>query len=246
MALVRVREGTGRHERSLVGSTVALPGLDSAARALQLALRCRRQVSHHIGSGLHQVLRRNRAPVSNLRRAVPGGKSRRTITHMRLLSVSRGGPGIKVRMDRLFHFTSCLHRKIDGWKMFNSCPAEDNFEHFHFSDFMQKGASLPASQLIKVITRGRTSRLSADPLLEFFRPLDAWLEAQNRDESVSIATSPFIEINKQNNLSTQIIGWSSNMDDVQLFQNLALNKATAEASLSFVYIISLTAFMNFM
>lgn len=54
---------------------------------------------------------------------------------------------------------------------------------------MQKGASLPASQLIKVITRGRTSRLSADPLLEFFRPLDAWLEAQNRDESVSMATT---------------------------------------------------------
>jgi Angiotensin-converting enzyme len=56
---------------------------------------------------------------------------------------------------------------------------------FHFSDFMQKGASLPAPQLIKLITRGRTSRLSADPLLEFFRPLEAWLEVQNRDEPVS-------------------------------------------------------------
>ena len=60
----------------------------------------------------------------------------------------------------------------------------EKFTDFHFSDFMQKGASLPASQLLKVITRGRTSRLSAEPLLEFFRPLDAWLEQQNRDEAV--------------------------------------------------------------
>lgn len=59
------------------------------------------------------------------------------------------------------------------------------FFDFHFSDFMQKGASLPATQLIKVLTRGRTSRLSADALLEFFRPLEAWLELQNRDEPVS-------------------------------------------------------------
>jgi hypothetical protein len=51
---------------------------------------------------------------------------------------------------------------------------------------MQKGALLPASQLIKLITRGRTSRLSVDPLLEFFRPLEAWLETQNRDEPVSV------------------------------------------------------------
>lgn len=57
--------------------------------------------------------------------------------------------------------------------------------YFLFSDFMQKGASLSASQLIKLITRGKTSRLSADPLLDFFRPLEAWLEAQNRDEPVN-------------------------------------------------------------
>lgn len=49
---------------------------------------------------------------------------------------------------------------------------------------MQKGASLPSSELIKLISRGKTSRLSAEPLLEFFRPLEAWLEIQNRDEPV--------------------------------------------------------------
>lgn len=67
----------------------------------------------------------------------------------------------------------------------------EKFAHFHFSDFMQKGASLPASQLIKVLTRGRMSRLSAEPLLEFFRPLEAWLELQNRDETVSKSLPSF-------------------------------------------------------
>ncbi|KAL7031428.1 hypothetical protein ACKWTF_007011 [Chironomus riparius] len=79
------------------------------------------------------------------------------------------------------------------------------------SDFMQRGASLSSSQLIKLITRGKTSRLSVDPLLEFFRPLEAWLESQNRDES--------------------IIGWSSNMDDVQLFQYIGFNHATDNLNL---------------
>lgn len=60
------------------------------------------------------------------------------------------------------------------------------FIYLHFSDFMQRGASLSSSQLIKLITHGKTSRLSAEPLLEFFRPLEAWLESQNRDETVRI------------------------------------------------------------
>ncbi|XP_055544079.1 angiotensin-converting enzyme-like [Wyeomyia smithii] len=68
------------------------------------------------------------------------------------------------------------------------------------SDVMQQGASLTSSQLIKLLTRGKTSRLSAEPLLDFFRPLEAWLELQNRDEP--------------------IIGWSSRMDDFALFQSL--------------------------
>lgn len=65
---------------------------------------------------------------------------------------------------------------------------------------MQQGASLSAADLLKLVTRGRTSRLSVEPLLEFFRPLEAWLEQQNRREIV--------------------VGWNSNMDDVALFQGL--------------------------
>lgn len=67
-------------------------------------------------------------------------------------------------------------------------------------EIMQQGASMTASQLIKLLTKGKTSRLSAEPLLDFFRPLEVWLDAQNRDE--------------------RVIGWNSNMDDVSLFQQL--------------------------
>lgn len=64
---------------------------------------------------------------------------------------------------------------------------------------MQHGASLSSSQLLKIITRGKTNRLSAESLLDFFNPLKAWLEQQNRHD---------------------IIGWNSNMEDVALYKPL--------------------------
>lgn len=71
---------------------------------------------------------------------------------------------------------------------------------YFFSDLMQQGASNTPSELLKILTKGKTTRLSADALLDFFHPLEAWLEVQNREET--------------------IIGWNSNMDDVELFQSL--------------------------
>lgn len=65
---------------------------------------------------------------------------------------------------------------------------------------MKHGASLGASELLKIVTRGKTNRLSVEPMLEFFRPLEIWLEQQNRNEIV--------------------IGWNSNMDDVELYQGM--------------------------
>lgn len=65
---------------------------------------------------------------------------------------------------------------------------------------MGSGASLPPSQLLKILSRGKTSRLSADALLEFFAPLRNWLEQQNRYD---------------------LIGWNSNLDDVALFKSLS-------------------------
>lgn len=121
--------------------------------------------------------------------------------------------------------------------VFLASRTSGTFSNIHFSDFMQKGASLSADNLLKLITRGRTSRMSADPLLEFFRPLEAWLEAQNRDETVS-------NLSSYRTLSIlfhfQIIGWSSNMDDVSLYQNLALSRASDNGVLNILYIFSLT------
>lgn len=34
------------------------------------------------------------------------------------------------------------------------------------------------------MTRGRTDKLDAWPLLEYFKPLTMWLNVQNRDESM--------------------------------------------------------------
>lgn len=65
---------------------------------------------------------------------------------------------------------------------------------------MQQGASNTPSELLKILTKGKTTRLSANALMDFFHPLEAWLEVQNREET--------------------IIGWNSNMEDVGLFQSL--------------------------
>lgn len=120
--------------------------------------------------------------------------------------------------------------------------------YLQFSDFMQRGASLSSSQLIKLITRGKTSRLSAEPLLEFFRPLEAWLEGQNRDENVSTINLKIIVQKRiyclhHFSIYFQVIGWSSNMDDVQLFQNLAFNRATENLNLKINKLLTLMCFM---
>lgn len=66
------------------------------------------------------------------------------------------------------------------------------------TELMQHGASLSSPEMMRMLTRGRTSRLSAQPLLDYFRPLEVWLEQQIRYEPV--------------------VGWNSNIADVALFQ----------------------------
>lgn len=63
---------------------------------------------------------------------------------------------------------------------------------------MEQGASVSTSQLIHLLTKGKSSRLSAQPLIDYFRPLEVWLEQQIKSEPV--------------------IGWNSNLADVALFQ----------------------------
>lgn len=80
---------------------------------------------------------------------------------------------------------------------------------------MQHGASLSSSQLLKILTRGKTNRLSADALLEFFNPLKAWLEQQNRQD---------------------VVGWNSNMEDVALFKPLHGNANSIRISFTYLWI----------
>ncbi|RVE53640.1 hypothetical protein evm_001781 [Chilo suppressalis] len=65
------------------------------------------------------------------------------------------------------------------------------------SEIMQPGASKPASEIIRTMTKGKTNKISPDSLVRYFRPLELWLRVQNRDEP--------------------LIGWSSNYHDVALF-----------------------------
>ncbi len=81
---------------------------------------------------------------------------------------------------------------------------------------MQQGAALSSSQLIRLLTRGKSSKLSAEPLIDYFRPLEAWLDQQIRYEPV--------------------VGWNSNLADVALFQY------TSAASVSFNFAFGLIVF----
>lgn len=73
------------------------------------------------------------------------------------------------------------------------------------SDIMHRGASYTPAQLIKLLTRGNTDRISADSLREYFRPLEVWLEQQNKNESY--------------------IGWNSIIEDMHLFEPLVGSRA---------------------
>lgn len=51
-------------------------------------------------------------------------------------------------------------------------------------DVMSLGASLPWREVLMIATGGKSSRLDAQPLLDYFKPLQKWLEIQNQNEPV--------------------------------------------------------------
>ena len=53
-----------------------------------------------------------------------------------------------------------------------------------FRDVLSLGKSRPWPEVMNALTNGRTSRLEAAPLLQYFAPLQAWLESQNRGQFV--------------------------------------------------------------
>lgn len=65
---------------------------------------------------------------------------------------------------------------------------------------MKFGKSKHWKDIIRILTSGKTDRLSADAMLRYFQPLELWLRVQNREEI--------------------IVGWKPNTDDTALFQSL--------------------------
>lgn len=70
----------------------------------------------------------------------------------------------------------------------------------YFREVLKVGKARHWKDVIRTLTKGRTDRLSAEPMLNYFHPLEAWLKVQNRDE--------------------KIIGWNIYMEDNALFQPL--------------------------
>lgn len=60
--------------------------------------------------------------------------------------------------------------------------------------------------VLKMLTKGKSDKLSAEGLLEYFQPLHDWLKSVNKNETV--------------------IGWTSNKEDLALYQPLTAGKAS--------------------
>lgn len=86
---------------------------------------------------------------------------------------------------------------------------------------MQRGASLPANEVLRHLTRGKTNKLSPAALLEYFQPLQRWLQENNRKEG------------------ELVIGWNSNIDDVKLFKSIG-----SERTFSFILILICLFFLQ--
>lgn len=67
---------------------------------------------------------------------------------------------------------------------------------FSFSQILELGASRPWPEVISILTRGKTNKLDAKPLLDYFAPLKLWLQVRNRGET--------------------LIGWTSTPQDTGL------------------------------
>lgn len=74
-----------------------------------------------------------------------------------------------------------------------------------YREMLRVGKSRHWRDVIRAFTRGKTDRLSADAMLEYFRPLEIWLKDQNRGENTT--------------------GWHIVPENTALFQPLEYNSA---------------------
>lgn len=91
-----------------------------------------------------------------------------SIAQMRYLSVTRGREIVGVMHSYLL-----------------SVAAERGSNHFVFPEcreLLKLGSSKPWPDAIRILTRGRTSRMDPGAILEYFEPLIEWLKKQNVEE----------------------------------------------------------------
>lgn len=69
-----------------------------------------------------------------------------------------------------------------------------------FSEALRVGRARHWRDVIRMLTRGQTDRVSSEPILNYFQPLFLWLKVQNKDETT--------------------LGWTTKMEDTMLFQPL--------------------------
>lgn len=80
-------------------------------------------------------------------------------------------------------------------------------------------------EVIKMLTRGQSDRLSAEAMLQYFQPLMLWLKVQNRNESV--------------------VGWMTSLEEESLFQPfLFANTCKNSFNTKLVTIVLITHFIN--
>lgn len=65
------------------------------------------------------------------------------------------------------------------------------------------GKSRHWRDVIRILTKGQTDRLSAESMLKYFHPLEMWLKVQNRKE--------------------RIVGWNIIPEDTALYRPMELN-----------------------
>jgi len=57
------------------------------------------------------------------------------------------------------------------------------FYCIYYSELLKLGSSKPWPDAIRMLTRGKTSRMDADAVMEYFKPLMDWLTEQNAGET---------------------------------------------------------------
>ena len=72
---------------------------------------------------------------------------------------------------------------LKGWNRSPYGVNQHNCWHVIDSEILRMGSSKPWPQVIHVLTRGKTNRMEAGPLLDYFQPLMDYLTEQNKEKT---------------------------------------------------------------